>query len=237
ARDELFRHAEPGGPFRFDAAVARVLPDMLRRSIPGYSLLLEMIALLAEGCVREDELVYDLGCSLGGVTLAVRRVLGARPARLCAIDSSPAMTDRLDELVREDAGLCPVEIRCEDVRDTPLEPMRLAVLNFTLQFLPVADRDRLVQRISEQLLPGGFLIVSEKVLPPGPAEQALFLELHDSFREARGYSRLELARKRRALEEVLVEEAERAHTERLEGAGLDATRWFQGLQFVSFVAK
>ena len=79
--------------FRFDEAVARVFPDMLRRSIPGYSTLLQLIGVLARQIVKSDTHVYDLGCSLGAVTLSIRHALGARNnsvfncSRSCSLNS------------------------------------------------------------------------------------------------------------------------------------------------------
>ena len=68
-------------PFRFDATVAEVFPDMLRRSIPGYAASLEAIGSLAARYVVGGTNCYDLGCSLGAATVAMRqgiRVPGCR---------------------------------------------------------------------------------------------------------------------------------------------------------------
>ena len=37
-------------------------------------------------------------------------------------------------------------------------------MNFTLQFIPLGERKQLIKEIYEALLPGGVLILSEKVL-------------------------------------------------------------------------
>ena len=64
-------------PFQFSAAVARVFPDMLRRSIPGYAASIQAIGSLAHRYVQPDTRCYDLGCSLGAATLAMRRGIAA----------------------------------------------------------------------------------------------------------------------------------------------------------------
>ena len=61
------------GDFTFDESVAEVFPDMIQRSIPGYSNIITAIGMLAERFVTADSQVYDLGCSRGAAALSMRR--------------------------------------------------------------------------------------------------------------------------------------------------------------------
>ena len=61
------------GDWRFDEKVAEVFPDMIKRSVPGYSNIISMIGMLAGRFVTPHSQVYDLGCSLGAATLSMRR--------------------------------------------------------------------------------------------------------------------------------------------------------------------
>lgn len=238
ARDELFvRHAPGPGNFRFDAAVARVLPDMLRRSIPGYATLLELIGILAAQKVQHDTHVYDLGCSLGAVSLAIRHALGSRSATLIAVDQSEAMVERCRETIQADAAALPVEVRQADITELSFEPSSFIVLNFTLQFIPPEQRTPLLEKVAQALLPGGVLVLSEKTRGATPTLDAWHQHLHDAFRQANGYSQLELSRKREALEQVLLPDTTEEQEARLAHVGLTPYRWFQNLQFVSWVAE
>ncbi|MGV2339218.1 MAG UNVERIFIED_CONTAM: hypothetical protein LVR18_36135 [Planctomycetaceae bacterium] len=53
--------------FEFDDDVVRVFPDMIARSVPGYSSILAVIEQLSGRCVQPDTHVWDLwllsGCS------------------------------------------------------------------------------------------------------------------------------------------------------------------------------
>ncbi|HSC85767.1 MAG TPA: carboxy-S-adenosyl-L-methionine synthase CmoA [Polyangiaceae bacterium] len=231
ARDDLFTRTAPGaGEFRFDEAVARVLPDMLRRSIPGYHTLLELLGVLARDVVPAGGRVYDLGCSHGAVSAVIRGALGERTVRCVGVDSSPAM---IDEARKNLAGFGDIELHCADVRDFEPEPASLVVLNFTLQFVPPDERSQLLARWGAALDPGGILVLSEKVAEV----DGRFAQLHDAFREANGYSQLEMSRKRRALENVLIPDTVEEHEARLRGAGLEPRQWFRALHFVSFLAQ
>jgi tRNA (cmo5U34)-methyltransferase len=235
-RDALFRDPGRTGPFEFDDEVARVLPDMLSRSIPGYAALLELIGVLARQVVVPNGRVYDLGCSLGAVSLAVLASTAGRAVEIVAVDSSPAMIERLAQMTHASGTGGSLELRCQDVLDTEIHGACLVVLNFTLQFVAPRDRSELIDRIARGLLPGGALVLSEKTQPEQPAE-AVLSTLHDEFRRTRGYSDLEIARKRKALEDVLLPDTSGTHLARLEHAGLRPVEWFRGLGFVSWLAS
>ena len=98
--DKLFIDEKLGDePFRFDDSVARVFPDMLKRSIPGYAASIEAIGSLAARYVQPDTNCYDLGCSLGAATLAMRQGIGAPDCRIVAVDNSEAMVERCRAIV------------------------------------------------------------------------------------------------------------------------------------------
>ena len=78
------------GSFVFDQNVARVFPDMIKRSVPGYQTIVAMTGLLAGRYAQAGSQLYDLGCSLGASTLAMRQnlrqptVRGGRASRACS---------------------------------------------------------------------------------------------------------------------------------------------------------
>ena len=76
ALDRLFANERETGEFRFDTSVARVFPDMIRRSVPGYTTIIPMIEVITEQYARPGSHCYDLGCSLGASTLAMRHGIG-----------------------------------------------------------------------------------------------------------------------------------------------------------------
>lgn len=236
ADDRLYsRPLKKVADFVFDETVARVFPDMIERSVPGYAALIPLIGMLAERYMQPGARCYDLGCSLGAVTLSVARFLGAsdrnlRECRIVAVDNSPAMVERCRRNLRA-AGV-PVEVVCADIQDIPVEDAAVAVLNFTLQFIEPEQRGQLIERIFSGLRPGGVLILSEKT-----AADPLLTELHHDFKKANGYSELEIAQKRTALEKVLIPESVATHMQRLRGAGFrEVQPWFQCLNFVSLLA-
>jgi tRNA (cmo5U34)-methyltransferase len=77
-------------------------------------------------------------------------------------------------------------------------------MNYTLQFVDVACRGEVLKRIYDSMRPGGFSLVSEKVVHAQPDFDDALVELYFEFKRRQGYSELEISRKRDALENVLV---------------------------------
>ena len=222
--------------FVFDERVAAVFPDMIRRSVPGYSTIIHMIGTLADQRVSPDSNCYDLGCSLGAAALAIRQGVGQRPCRIIAVDNSLAMLQRARQLVEPGQG-APIQLVCADIRDIGIRRASLVVLNFTLQFVPPQRRLALLQSIHDGMLPGGILVLSEKIRLPSATAEALFVTLHHAFKRAQGYSELEISQKRAALDRVLIPETLEAHKQRLRQVGFSTVEvWFQCFNFVSLVA-
>ncbi|MFZ5653743.1 MAG: carboxy-S-adenosyl-L-methionine synthase CmoA [Pseudomonadota bacterium] len=237
-RDRLFARplAEIAG-FRFDHRVAEVFPDMIRRSVPGYETIVAMTGTLAERYAQPGTRCYDLGCSLGASTLALRQGLGDRDCTIVAVDNAPAMIERCRRILAADAGRAPVDLRTADLRELEIANASLVVLNFTLQFVPPAERAPLIRRIRAGLVPGGVLVLSEKIAFADAELDRLMIDLHHAFKRANGYSELEIAQKRAALEQVLIPETLETHRRRLREAGFAAVDvWFQCFNFASLLA-
>lgn len=220
--DRLYARGEatPGG-FRFDAEVARVFADMIARSVPGYAEAVALSGWLAGRYGRDDTRVYDLGCSLGATLFACARALSGRRIRLTGIDASAPMIDRCRQRLAGQRLDPQPDLQRADLREVDFEPASVVILNWTLQFIPLAERDALIERIASALVPGGVLILSEKMIDPDPRAQAELEQLHLAFKRAQGYSEMEIAAKRSGIENVLVPETPDAHRDRLEAAGLE----------------
>ncbi|UZJ45605.1 carboxy-S-adenosyl-L-methionine synthase CmoA [Marinimicrobium sp. C6131] len=223
--------------FAFDQKVVDVFPDMIKRSVPGYATIINMIGDLAERYATSNSHCYDLGCSLGAATLAMRHRIRASNCRILAIDNSPAMIERCRQVLAADTAEPPVDLLCNDLQTVEVTRASMVVLNFTLQFIPPAERQAVLNRIAEGLQPGGILILSEKVAFNDPMHNELMIELHHNFKRANGYSDLEIAQKRSALEEVLIPETLETHRDRLRQAGFTSVDvWFQCFNFASMIA-
>jgi tRNA (cmo5U34)-methyltransferase len=161
--------------------------------------------------------------------------------RIVAVDASPAMIERCRQAVAEDDRCNGPETQVDvveaDIRDIEFANASMVVLNYTLQFLDLPDRDGMIGRIFDGLNDGGLLVLSEKVVDENAHMEKLRTDLHHEHKRRNDYSGLEIARKRAALENVLVPETVAAHRARLDAAGFSHTAvWLRYFNFVSIIA-
>ncbi|WP_448564161.1 carboxy-S-adenosyl-L-methionine synthase CmoA [Thalassotalea ganghwensis] len=223
--------------FTFDRQVVEVFPDMISRSVPGYNTIIDTIGRLSQQYVKDSSRVYDLGCSLGAATLAMRKAITAIDCKIIGIDNSAAMVERCQMHVNAFKGKTPVEIIEANILDVEITNASMVVLNFTLQFVEPEQRAKLIKKIADGLNPGGLLVLSEKVTDADKNCDQLLIDLHHNFKRANGYSELEIAQKRTALENVMKPDSLSTHFARLSDAGFrHMTPWFQCFNFMSLVA-
>ena len=150
--------------FVFNEDVVRVFPDMIKRSVPGYPAIVENIGVIAAQFAQPNTCLYDLGCSLGAVTQALRRHVKADNCRVLAVDNSAAMVERCREYLHAQDSmfqeLLPVEVIERDILALEFQPSSLVALNFTLQFIAPEQRPALLGAIRQTLIPGAAVILS-----------------------------------------------------------------------------
>lgn len=220
--------------FEFNDAVTKVFRDMISRSVPGYELLLRIIGLYANIFVQDDSRVYDLGCSLGEVSRLINKQASASNFSIIAVDNSPSMIEQC-RLTGLDQTR--VDWQCDDIQTIKIENASMVVLNLTLQFIDPSERQSLLKDIFEGLIPGGILVLSEKVKMDQAEDDARMIQLHQAFKKMQGYSELEISQKRSALEKVLVPDLESQLQTRLLAAGFaEVYQCFRCFNFVSYLA-
>ena len=223
--------------FCFDEAVVDVFPDMIRRSVPGYETLISLLGVLGNEYAQAGSNIYDLGCSLGASTLSLYQQIQQPDIRFIAIDNAPAMVQQCRENLQKHMPEALHTVICQDIQDTRIENASVVVINFTLQFLPLAQRQPLLEKIYAGLRPGGCLILSEKICFADKEKQTLITHWHHAFKRANHYSDMEISQKRAALENVLIPETAEAHLQRLKESGFtQVEQWFQSFSFASFTA-
>ncbi|MGD2117321.1 MAG: carboxy-S-adenosyl-L-methionine synthase CmoA [Chromatiales bacterium] len=237
-RDSIY--AEPQSEldrFSFDAKVARVFPDMIRRSVPGYSTVIAMTGVLAAQYAQPDSLCYDLGCSLGASTFSMQQGIEAENCCIIAVDNSADMLAQCQVNLQQSDSQVPVELVCDDLLNVKIHDASVVVMNYTLQFVDKERRAGLLCSIYDNLLPGGVLLLSEKIHFADAQMDQRMIEMHHEFKRANGYSDLEISQKRTALENVLQPETLQQHEQRLLACGFKQIDvWFQCFNFISLIA-
>lgn len=192
--------------FNFGSATAAVFDDMLVRSVPFYIETQRMMGELVSDFAVPGTNIYDLGCSTGTTFLNLDNYLPRDESfNFVGVDNSQAMLDKAAVRLKEHGFVRPTELRVADLNTgVEISNASVVILNLTLQFVRPLNRNAIVANIYRGLRPGGCLILVEKVLGEHSIFNRLFIKHYYEFKARNGYSELEIAQKREALENVLI---------------------------------
>lgn len=232
----MFEQGSWPKPFQFNAEVVRVFDDMVSRSVPLYHEVLLCAAHWAKAYYQPGSRLIDVGCSTGTFLELVGRFLNP-PATLIGLDNATAMLEQATTKLAATRQIHQVELHCQNALDGSFDNSSVVVMTYTLQFLPVDQRQQLLQTIYSGLLPGGLLFLSEKVKSPHPRFQETMTHHYEAFKSHNGYARTEIERKKEALEHVLIPLTARQQTDMLHQVGFTQIDTLIKLHnFTTFVA-
>lgn len=238
AKDKYFENIQQVEDFVFDQNVASVFDDMVSRSVPFY-LETQMMALrLACNFVRQKTNIYDLGCSTGTVLGELAKMVPDPSVGLIGIDNSDAMLKQAEEKLSGLSSPDRVELRNSDLSgDIEIKNASVVIMNYTLQFIRPLQREALVQKIYNGLCKNGCLILVEKVLGNDSLFNRLYIQLYYEYKRKQGYSENEIAKKREALENILVPYRIDENMEMLKRCGFSSVDiFYKWYNFAGFIA-
>ncbi|MDH4318310.1 MAG: carboxy-S-adenosyl-L-methionine synthase CmoA [Desulfobulbaceae bacterium] len=236
-RDKLFHIESIREDFNFNEQVAEVFDDMLNRSVPFYGAVIEAIAGLVGNCAPRGATIYDLGCSTGGTLLELGRRLVKLEPTLIGIDNSDAMLEKARRKVGMFSKSEMITFQRADILTHDFSGADVIICNYILQFLRPMIRPDFVRKLYNSMPAGGILILSEKTISHDRRLNREFIAMHHQYKRDRGYSELEIASKREALENVLIPFSKDENGELLKQAGFSTIEtFFQWFNFCSFVA-
>ncbi|MDH5459368.1 MAG: carboxy-S-adenosyl-L-methionine synthase CmoA [Nitrospinota bacterium] len=236
-KDTLFRKSTAPGKFEFNEPVARVFDDMLERSVPFYKECQKMVIDLALHFAQKDSAVYDLGCSTGTLLRhLVKAIPSTQKIRFVGLDNSDAMLIKARGKLKGHLNRCDL-VEADLEGDFDLTDASVVIMNYTLQFLPPRRRAAMVKKIYKGLRPGGGLILIEKVRGESDGLNDVFINEYHAYKQSQGYSKLEIAKKREALEKVLIPLKPGKNRDLLAGAGFrQVDIFFKWFNFAGFLA-
>ena len=205
ARDQVFSQPrEAISDFKFGSDVAAVFDDMLDRSVPFYSEIQRMSMEIAADFAVPGTCAIDLGCSTG-TTLAALDKVAPPDVRFIGVDNSEDMLAKTRGRLAGLPASRALDLRFADLNDgIAFENASMAFLVLTLQFIRPLRRERLMTDIYKGLNDQGALILVEKVLGEDSLFNRLVIKYYYDMKRKHGYSDLEIAQKREALENVLI---------------------------------
>lgn len=184
----------------FDKDVANAFSDMLSRSIPNYNSMRQLVYSIGKNFIKKGCNTVDLGCSNG---LSIEQFVVNLPDHdYYLYDVSEPMLEACRERFEWSKN---VHVENLDLRHgigVPNVDLALSIL--TLQFTPIEYRQNILQDVYDKLNDEGAFILVEKVLGNSAKIDDLFVKEYYNLKAENGYTKEQIANKRKSLEGVLV---------------------------------
>ncbi|MCL2458710.1 MAG: carboxy-S-adenosyl-L-methionine synthase CmoA [Desulfobulbus sp.] len=235
--DTLYTAGAVAEDFAFNDRVADVFDDMLNRSVPYYRTVIDGMAQLLACHLTAGATVCDLGCSTGTTLLELARRLPELQLRYVGIDNAPAMLAKARSKSAMFSKSDVLRFVEADITTCRLPRSEAIICNYTLQFLRPLTRQTFVRRLHEAMPAGGILFLGEKTISHAGRLNRDFIDIYHAFKKQQGYSELEIAAKREALENVLIPFSLEENIALLREAGFAETElFFRWFNFTAIVA-
>ena len=238
-RDNIFKASNSNDlPFSFNEEVTEVFEDMIDRSVPGYKSSLKLIENLGKNYYQNNSSCYDLGCSLGASTLSLLKAVEEKDGQIYAVDNSKAMISNCNSKFKDLTDSSKLYFINQDLEGVEIKDASVVVINFVLQFIDSTKREGLLERVFFGMKKNGLLILSEKTHFDNKYRNQALFNLHHSFKFKNGYTKMEISRKRDALEGVLITDLEKDHRQRLSKVGFrEIRKVMSNLNFFTLIAQ
>lgn len=230
-------HLPSGDRWAFDQTVTDVFGDMLRRSIPQYDTMRRTVFAIGSDFVQRHTDIVDLGCARGDAIADFVATCGPANTYI-GVDVAPPMLQAVRQRFAAEVSAGLARFSHTDLRsDYPDAAASVTLCVLTLQFTPIEYRHRIVQEIFRHTVPGGALILVEKVLGATAALGDMMIRHYHALKSGNGYTGEEIERKRLALEGVLVPVTAHWNEEMLRAAGFQEVDCFwRWMNFAGWVA-
>ncbi len=221
--------------FEFDEEVATVFDDMIDRSVPFYKEVLSLISTLVEYNTKKDDTVCDLGCSTASTLLEIY-AKSSKKLKLIGIDNSNAMIKRAKRKIA--AFGADIKIKEGDFIVDEMPKAKIILANYTLQFVRPSKREEVLKKIYDALENNGIFIFNEKIIYENKKLNKQMIDIYYDFKKEKGYSEYEIAKKREALENVLIPYSEEENIALAKSVGFkNVNTIFKWANFACFLAK
>ena len=149
-------------------------------SIRGFRDLHSDIIQVSPYFIQEETAVLDVGASSGRLLRSlVEQNSETEGVDYWAIEIEETFAPELLHLADEHPS---VRVHLRDVTELAFDPTSFAVLVFTLQFMAPSKARQTLQRIHDALVPGGAVVIAEKVFLDDSHFHDIFRSLHYSWK-------------------------------------------------------
>ena len=223
----------------FNDTVAENFDLHVNQSIPHYSELQNYLVQLSEWFLKDNETVYDLGCSTGETIKKLLELDISTRTKIIGIDKSKKMLDLAREKIKKvKNNNVKVTFEVADVSSGfELEDCNLVLSTLLFPFLNFDNKKLLLKKIYQSLQEGGALIAVEKVRSRNSTFEDLLNQLYYDFKLSKNLSEKEIILKAKSLRSSMSLYTEEDLFKTIEDSGFKEHEiFFKCFNFVGYIA-
>ena len=225
------------GNLKFSGETTKSFDEHVRKSVPLYLEGHDLICDMSDFFVKDDSVVYELGCSTGTLSLKLAEHNKLKPlARFVGVDIESDMIAIAEEKQKSYSELN-IKFCTDDILAFEMEPSDLVVCYYTVQFIKPSVRQDLINKIYQNLNWGGAFLMFEKVRGADARFQDILTALYTDYKIRMGYTAEHIVSKSRSLKGVLEPFSSQGNVDMLRRAGfVDINTVQKYLCFEGFLA-
>lgn len=217
--------------FGFSNFVSTDFEKHIRQSIPNYSGMRSLIPSIAENFVFKDTNIYDLGTSSGDLLCELEDYLPS------SLNLSYIGYDIADNLLPSMPSK-DINFYNRDITDESLKLFNTSLVFslFTLQFIDLDKRVKLIQKVYDSLSKRGCFLVCEKIYSSEGITEDIFTFSNYESKIANGLSADEILIKQTDLKSIMKPLTQIENEQLFKDAGFRVVEvFFKSLNFIGWV--
>lgn len=221
----------------FNKKVSKHFDKHVNQSIPNYSELQNYIANLSEWFLKEDALIYDLGCSTGETIKRITNLKITTNLQIIGIDSKASMIQLAKKKNKKRKKNIVLNFRKQNIEKVKLKKCNLIICVLTLPFLNNNLRKKILKKIFNSLEVGGALIAVDKINARTGFVNNILNDLYYDFKLKQRLSEKDIISKAKSLRSSIYTHSEEKIFDFIQSAGFrEYDSFYRHFNFIGYMA-
>ena len=226
--------------WKFDDNVANLFDKHVRQSIPHYDELQNYLASIAEWYLKDNSLIYDLGCSTGETAIKLTKLSIDTKFSLFGYDQNKKMIELAKKKIKKikKKGKISIQFKKKDI--LKVKKFKKANLFYSVllfPFLEFKEKNLLLRKISSSLEHDGALICVDKIRSTNSNFEDIFNQLYIDFKVRQKLSHEEIIKKAKSLRSSMYLMSEKQIIHLLKKNGFKNFEiFFRCFNFIGYIA-
>jgi len=210
----------------------------VKQSIPFYYEIINAIAGLSEFFMKENSVIYDLGCSTGNIISSLSKLNLSNYIEIYGVDREEHMLKIAETKLKKLKVKKNIKISFikEDVLKLSLKQNNLTICSLLFPFLKKKDQVILLKKVYKSLEPGGAIIILDKIKSNNVDFENMFGQLYVDFKKNKKIKNKDIIKKTKSLRSIHTLKTYKETLNMLKNVGFkDVENFFKFINFSGFI--